>query len=37
MVPEVPPHSGSIQLWAEPMAPGDILGVKLIFEAGPGS
>lgn len=33
MVPEVPPHSSSIQLWAEPVAPGDILGVKFISEA----
>lgn len=36
MVPEVPPHSSSIQLWANPMVSGDILGVKLIFEAVPG-
>ena len=35
MVPEVPPYSSSIQLRAEPVAPGDVLRVKLIFEAVP--
>lgn len=35
MVPEVPPHHSSAQPWAGPVAPGDILGVKLTFEAAP--
>lgn len=37
VVPEVPPYGSSIQLWAEPVAPEDTLGAKLILEAVPGS